>query len=78
MRPCAHAPTGRLHTILATTGNRVLREPTHVFRRCLLRLSLEPQPLEDLLELLLVNGLPCPAIQLVNAAKVSDINSSAA
>jgi hypothetical protein len=43
------------------------------FRRCLLRLTLEPQPLEDLLELLLINGLPQPAIQLVNAAKASDV-----
>ncbi|WP_224241977.1 hypothetical protein [Hyalangium gracile] len=43
------------------------------FRRCLLRLSLEPQPLEDLIELLLLHRLPRPAIQLVNAALASDV-----
>lgn len=43
------------------------------FRRCLLRLSLEPQPLEDILELLLSSGLPVPAVQLVNAAMASDV-----
>jgi hypothetical protein len=43
------------------------------FRRCLLRLSLEPQPLEDVLELLLRNGLPVPAVQLVNAAMAADV-----
>ncbi len=43
------------------------------FRRCLLRLSLEPQPLEDVLELLLLNGLPVPAVQLVNAAMAADV-----
>ncbi|MFL5344913.1 MAG: hypothetical protein ACJ8AT_08965 [Hyalangium sp.] len=43
------------------------------FRRCLLRLSLEPQPLEDVLELLLLNGLPVPAIQLVSAAMAADV-----
>jgi hypothetical protein len=43
------------------------------FRRCLLRLSLEPQPLEDILELLLLNGLPTPAVQLANAAMAADV-----
>ncbi|OJT19431.1 hypothetical protein BO221_34135 [Archangium sp. Cb G35] len=43
------------------------------FRRALLRLSLEPQPLEDLVELLLLNGLPTPAIQLALCAAASDV-----
>jgi len=43
------------------------------FRRALLRLSLEPQPLEDLVELLLLNALPTPAIQLALAAAASDV-----
>ncbi|WP_375768971.1 hypothetical protein NR798_46120 [Archangium gephyra] len=43
------------------------------FRRALLRLSLEPQPLEDLVELLLLNGLPPPAIQLALCAAASDV-----
>jgi hypothetical protein len=43
------------------------------FRRALLRLSLEPQPLEDLVELLLLNALPTPAIQLALCAAASDV-----
>lgn len=43
------------------------------FRRALLRLSLEPQPLEDLVELLLLNALPTPAIQLALCAASSDV-----
>jgi hypothetical protein len=43
------------------------------FRRCLQRLALEPQPLEDVVELLLVNALPTPAIQLVHCAMASDV-----
>jgi hypothetical protein len=43
------------------------------FRRCLQRLALEPQPLEDVVELLMTNALPMPAIQLVNAAMAADV-----
>jgi hypothetical protein len=44
-----------------------------VFRRALLRLSLEPQPLDDLVELLQLNGLPTPVIQLAVCASSADV-----
>ncbi|WP_257463521.1 hypothetical protein [Archangium lipolyticum] len=50
-----------------------LRSWSKHFRRALLRLTLEPQPLEDLAELLLLNGLPAPAIQLALCAAASDV-----
>ncbi|PTL79483.1 hypothetical protein DAT35_32215 [Vitiosangium sp. GDMCC 1.1324] len=50
-----------------------LRTWSKHFRRALIRLSLEPQPLEDLPELLLLNGLPTPAIQLALCADASDV-----
>ncbi|XXF78075.1 hypothetical protein P2318_34280 [Myxococcaceae bacterium GXIMD 01537] len=43
------------------------------FHRCLLRLSLEPQPLDDVTELLLLNALPTPAVQLAACALSSDV-----
>jgi hypothetical protein len=43
------------------------------FRRSLLRLSLEPQPLEDLVELLQLNALPTPAVQLALCAASADV-----
>ncbi len=43
------------------------------FRRALLRLSLEPQPLDDLVELLQLNELPTPAIQLAFCASSADV-----
>lgn len=43
------------------------------FRRCLLRLSLEPQPLDDVTELLLLNALPLPAVQLASCALAADV-----
>lgn len=43
------------------------------FRRCLLRLTLEPQPLEDVLELLLLHALPTPAVQLAACALAADV-----
>lgn len=43
------------------------------FRRCLLRLSLEPQPLDDVTELLLLNALPLPAVQLAACALAADV-----
>lgn len=52
-----------------------LRTWTKHFRRALLRLSLEPQPLEDLVELLQLNALPTPAIQLALCASASDVFS---
>lgn len=52
-----------------------LRTWTRRFRRALLRLSLEPQPLEDIVELLQLNALPTPAIQLAWCASASDVFS---
>jgi hypothetical protein len=52
---------------------QALRSWSKHFRRALLRLSLEPQPLEDLVELLQLNGLPTPAIQLALGAASSDV-----
>jgi hypothetical protein len=46
---------------------------TRLFRRALLRLSLEPQPLDDLVELLQLNGLPTPVIQLAACASSADV-----
>ncbi len=43
------------------------------FRRCLLRLSLEPQPLDDVTELLQLNALPLPAVQLAACALAADV-----
>jgi len=70
---CRAALTSALETIRSFAEQHDLKYWSKHFRRCLLRLSLEPQPLEDLLELLLINGLSQPAIQLVNAAKASDV-----
>ena len=50
-----------------------LRAWNRHFRRALLRLSLEPQPLEDLVELLQLNGLSTPSIQLALCASSSDV-----
>jgi len=70
---CRASLTSALETIRSFAEQHDLKYWSKHFRRCLLRLSLEPQPLEDLLELLLINGLSQPAIQLVNAAKASDV-----
>jgi hypothetical protein len=50
-----------------------LRHWSRHFRRCLLRLSLEPQPLDDVTELLLLNALPTPAVQLAACARAADV-----
>jgi hypothetical protein len=50
-----------------------LRSWSKHFRRALLRLSLEPQPLEDLVEILQFNALPLPAIQLALCSAASDV-----
>ncbi|HEX8826366.1 MAG TPA: hypothetical protein VF794_41060 [Archangium sp.] len=50
-----------------------LRSWSKLFRRSHLRLSLEPQPVEDLVELLQLNDLPTPAIQLALCAASSDV-----
>ncbi|WNG62128.1 hypothetical protein F0U59_51100 [Archangium gephyra] len=62
-----------LEAVLEFAHAHSLRSWEKHFRRALLRLSLEPQPLEDLVELLLLNGLPTPAIQLALCAAASDV-----
>jgi hypothetical protein len=62
-----------LEAILEFAHAHSLRSWEKHFRRALLRLSLEPQPLEDLVELLLLNALPTPAIQLALCAAASDV-----
>jgi hypothetical protein len=47
------------------------------FRRCLQCLTLEPPPLSDLIELMLLNALPTPAVQLALAAQTADLSSVA-
>jgi len=70
---CRAALAGALEAVQAFAERQGLKYWSKHFRRCLLRLSLEPQPLEDVLELLLLNGLPVPAVQLVNAAMAADV-----
>jgi hypothetical protein len=67
------ALSSALEAVREFSEGQELRYWSKHFRRCLLRLSLEPQPLEDILELLLLNGLPLPAVQLVNAAMAADV-----
>ncbi|WPB77530.1 hypothetical protein KYC5002_52190 [Archangium violaceum] len=62
-----------LEAVLEFAHAHSLRSWEKHFRRALLRLSLEPQPLEDLVELLLLNGLPTPAIQLALCAAASNV-----
>jgi hypothetical protein len=70
---CRATLASALEAVRAFAERQDLKYWSKHFRRCLLRLSLEPQPLEDILELLLNNGLPVPAVQLVNAAMASDV-----
>jgi hypothetical protein len=70
---CRATLAGALEAVRAFADRQGLKYWSKHFRRCLLRLSLEPQPLEDLLELLLLNRLPVPAVQLVNAAMAADV-----
>ncbi|HLK99417.1 MAG TPA: hypothetical protein VK539_02490 [Myxococcaceae bacterium] len=70
---CRTALTRALKSVQDFAQQQELKYWSKYFRRCLLRLSLEPQPLDDLLELLMVNGLSVPALQLVNAAMASDV-----
>jgi hypothetical protein len=70
---CRTALTRALKSVQDFAQQQELKYWNKYFRRCLLRLSLEPQPLDDLLELLMVNGLSVPALQLVNAAMASDV-----
>jgi hypothetical protein len=70
---CRSSLASALEAVRAFAERQGLKYWSKHFRRCLLRLSLEPQPLEDLLELLLINGLPVPAVQLVNAAMAADV-----
>ncbi len=55
------------------THSQRLHSWNKLFRRSLLRLSLEPQPLDDLVELLQLNGLSTPAIQLAFCASSADV-----
>jgi hypothetical protein len=70
---CRTALTRALKAVQDFAQQQELKYWSKHFRRCLLRLSLEPQPLDDLLELLMVNGLSVPALQLVNAAMASNV-----
>jgi hypothetical protein len=70
---CRTALTRALKAVQDFAQQQELKYWSKHFRRCLLRLSLEPQPLDDLVELLMVNGLSVPALQLVNAAMASDV-----
>lgn len=70
---CRASLASALEAVQSFAGKQGLKSWSKHFRRCLLRLSLEPQPLEDLVELLLINGLPVPAVQLVNAALAADV-----
>ncbi len=70
---CRTALTRSLKALQDFAQQQELKYWSKHFRRCLLRMSLEPQPLDDLLELLMVNGLSVPALQLVNAAMASDV-----
>ncbi|QRN97968.1 hypothetical protein JRI60_02480 [Archangium violaceum] len=65
--------TNALEAMRDFSQKQGLRSWSKLFRRALLRLSLEPQPLEDLSELLLLNGLPSPSIQLALCAAASDV-----
>lgn len=70
---CRAALASALEAVRAFADKQDLKYWSKHFRRCLLRLSLEPQPLEDILELLLTHKLPVPAVQLANAAIASDV-----
>jgi hypothetical protein len=70
---CRAALASALEAVREFSERQELKYWSKHFRRCLLRLSLEPQPLEDVLELLLLVGVPVPAVQLVNAAMASDV-----
>lgn len=70
---CRTALTRALKAVQDFAQQQQLKYWSKHFRRCLLRLSLEPQPLDDLLELLMLNGLSVPALQLVNAAMASNV-----
>jgi hypothetical protein len=70
---CRASLASALEAVRAFAERQDLKYWSKHFRRCLLRLSLEPQPLEDILELLLLNGLSVSAAQLVNAAMASDV-----
>ncbi|KFE61077.1 hypothetical protein [Hyalangium minutum] len=70
---CRAALASALEAVRTFADKQDLKYWSKHFRRCLLRLSLEPQPLEDLLELLLTHKLPVPAVQLANAAMASDV-----
>ncbi|WP_224366110.1 hypothetical protein [Hyalangium versicolor] len=70
---CRAELASALQAVKTFAEQRELKFWSKHFRRCLLRLSLEPQPLEDVLELLLLQKLPVPAVQLVNAALASDV-----
>ncbi|QRK11586.1 hypothetical protein JQX13_16820 [Archangium violaceum] len=63
-----------LEAVLDFTRQQGLRSWSKHFRRALLRLSLEPQPLEDFVELLLLNSLPTPAIQLALCAASCEVS----
>ena len=70
---CRTALTRALKAVQDFAQQQELKYWSKYFRRCLLRLSLEPQPLDDLQEMLMVNGLSVPALQLVSAAMASDV-----
>ncbi|MDY7232491.1 hypothetical protein [Hyalangium rubrum] len=73
LNACRNGLTRSLKSVQDFAQQQELKYWSKHFRRCLLRLTLEPQPLEDILELLILNGLPVPALQLVNAAMAADV-----
>ncbi|MBN1209223.1 MAG: hypothetical protein JXB05_30475 [Myxococcaceae bacterium] len=70
---CRGGLASALEAVREFSERHELRYWSKHFRRCLLRLSLEPQPLEDVQELLQLVGVPVPAVQLVNAAMASEV-----
>lgn len=73
LEACRSSLASALEAVQDFAQKQGLRTWARLFRRALLRLSLEPQPLEDLVELLQLNALPTPAIQLALCASAADV-----